>query len=59
MARVNIAWILCKQGVAAPIVVGTTNMDNSKDTVAGVKLTKEELKCLEEPSNVSYPPRTC
>lgn len=50
MAQVNIAWILSKEGVSAPIV-GTTNLDNLKDIVAGVnvKLTDEELKYLEEP----------
>ena len=50
MAQVNIAWILSKEGVTAPIV-GTTNLDNLKDIIAGVhvKLTEEEIKYLGEP----------
>lgn len=50
MAQVGIAWILAKDGVTAPIV-GTTNLDNLKDILAGlqVKLTDEEMKYLEEP----------
>ena len=50
MAQVSVAWVLAKDGVTAPII-GTTNLDNLKDIIAGVnvKLTEEEIKYLEEP----------
>ena len=50
MAQVSIAWVLAKDSVTAPII-GTTNLDNLKDIIAGVnvKLTEEEIKYLEEP----------
>ncbi|PSR70431.1 hypothetical protein PHLCEN_2v13682 [Hermanssonia centrifuga] len=50
MAQIGVAWVLSKEGVTAPIV-GTTNLDNLKDIIAGanVKLTEEEIKYLEEP----------
>ncbi|KAF9522114.1 oxidoreductase [Crepidotus variabilis] len=50
MAQVNIAWILSKEGVSAP-VVGTTSLKNLEDIIAGASttLTEEEIKYIEEP----------
>jgi len=55
MAQVNIAWLLSKEGVTAPII-GTTSLDNLQDIIAGVgvTLTEDEIKYLEE----SYQPRS-
>ncbi|KAI0064017.1 Aldo/keto reductase [Artomyces pyxidatus] len=54
MAQVALAWVLSKDGVAAPIV-GTSSVENLHDLVEGlnVKLTDDEIKYLEEP----YQPR--
>ncbi|KAI0823773.1 Aldo/keto reductase [Trametes gibbosa] len=53
MAQISIAWILCKDGVSAPIV-GSTNLKNLEDILGGleVTLTSEEIAYLEE----SYQP---
>ncbi|KIK64545.1 hypothetical protein GYMLUDRAFT_220988 [Collybiopsis luxurians FD-317 M1] len=50
MAQVALAWMLSKEGVAAP-VIGTTSIKNLMDLVDAVdlKLTEEEIKYLEEP----------
>ncbi|ORE02398.1 Aldo/keto reductase [Rhizopus microsporus var. microsporus] len=55
MAQVSIAWLLSKPTVASPIV-GISKESHLKDAVAAVslKLTKEEIKFLEEP----YVPKT-
>ncbi|KAF7984952.1 hypothetical protein HWV62_9885 [Athelia sp. TMB] len=49
MAQVALAWIMQKDGVAAP-VVGTTSLENLRDLVEAVHLTltKEEVRYLEE-----------
>lgn len=49
-AQVALAWLLAKDGVTAPIV-GATKMAQLDDAVAaaGVKLSAEEIKRLEEP----------
>jgi len=54
MAQIAVAWILSKDGVAAPIV-GTTSLKNLEDIIGAVNvtLTPEEIKYLEE----SYLPR--
>ncbi|PCH34868.1 Aldo/keto reductase [Wolfiporia cocos MD-104 SS10] len=50
MAQISIAWILCKEGVAAPIV-GATSLKNLEDIIGAVniELTRDEIKYLEEP----------
>ncbi|EJC97767.1 Aldo/keto reductase [Fomitiporia mediterranea MF3/22] len=50
MAQIALAWVMNKSPVSAPIV-GTTSMQNLKELVEAVniKLTKEEMKYLEEP----------
>ncbi|CUA67091.1 Versiconal hemiacetal acetate reductase [Rhizoctonia solani] len=50
MAQISVAWMLSKDEVAAPIV-GTTSLKNLEDVIGAihVKLTKEEIKSLEEP----------
>ncbi|KAI0339039.1 aryl-alcohol dehydrogenase [Trametopsis cervina] len=50
MAQIDVAWVLAKEGVTAPII-GTTSLDNLKDILGGldVELTPEEIKYLEEP----------
>ncbi|KAJ7112510.1 Aldo keto reductase [Mycena epipterygia] len=50
MAQVGVAWVMSKDGVSAPIV-GTTSLDNLADIIGAidVRLTEDEIKCLEEP----------
>ncbi|KAJ6623984.1 NADP-dependent oxidoreductase domain-containing protein [Mycena sp. CBHHK59/15] len=50
MAQVSVAWVMCKDGVSAPIV-GTTSLANLTDIIGAinVKLTEDEIKYLEEP----------
>jgi aryl-alcohol dehydrogenase-like predicted oxidoreductase len=50
MAQVSLAWIMCRDGVTAPIV-GTTSLENLHDLLGAVnvKLTEEEKKELEAP----------
>ncbi|KAK0488591.1 NADP-dependent oxidoreductase domain-containing protein [Armillaria novae-zelandiae] len=50
MAQITLAWIMNKDGVAAP-VVGTTSLKNLYDLLGAihVKLTPEEMSYLEEP----------
>jgi len=50
MAQIAFAWIISKPGVSAPII-GSTSLKNLEDILGGlqVKLSKEEIKYLEEP----------
>ncbi|KAJ7219379.1 NADP-dependent oxidoreductase domain-containing protein [Mycena pura] len=50
MAQVALAWVMSKDGVAAPIV-GTTSLENLHELIAAVDivLTEEEIKYLQEP----------
>ncbi|KDQ17443.1 hypothetical protein BOTBODRAFT_144256 [Botryobasidium botryosum FD-172 SS1] len=50
MAQVATAWILSKDGVAAPII-GTTSLKNLDDIIGAVNVTldQDEIKYLEEP----------
>jgi len=50
MAQIALAWVMSKDRVSAPIV-GTTSLDNLKDTIAAIKikLSEEDIKYLEEP----------
>jgi aryl-alcohol dehydrogenase-like predicted oxidoreductase len=49
-ARIALAWLLSRPGVAAPII-GATRLEHLEDAVAslGVSLTEEEVRFLEEP----------
>ncbi|KAI0083588.1 hypothetical protein BDY19DRAFT_649181 [Irpex rosettiformis] len=61
MAQVALACVLSKDGVSAPIVGGTTNLDNLKDILGGiqVKLAPEEIQRLEEAQSHNKPLSTC
>ncbi len=49
MAQISMAWLLSKQGVAAPIV-GVTKIKHLEDAISSidVKLTQEDIDYLEE-----------
>ena len=50
MARVALAWMLSKPGVAAPIV-GATKMTHLDDAIEAVELelSSEEIEAMESP----------
>ena len=50
MAQLSLAWLLAKDSVSAPIV-GSTKPEKLQDLIGAldVKLSKEEIKYLEEP----------
>lgn len=49
MAQIALAWVMQKEGIAAPIV-GTTSLDNLKDLIGAgdITLTAEDVKYIEE-----------
>ena len=49
-AQIALAWLLHKQGVAAPIV-GATKLEHLEDALAAeqLELSEEEIARLEEP----------